>query len=77
MQVGDDDQYIVRVDGLNRLTLQNRSFLRKMHPISPYAYYLQQKATPHTFSAQVPHCPAEIVPQLPLIVSYEAASPQI
>ena len=44
MQVGDNDQYIVRVDDLRRLTLQNRNFLRKMHLISPDAYYLQQQA---------------------------------
>jgi hypothetical protein len=34
MQVGDNDQYIVRVDGSRRLTLRNRRFLRKMVQIS-------------------------------------------
>jgi hypothetical protein len=70
MQVGDNDQYIVRVDGSRRLTLRNRRFLRKMQPISPVAYYLQQQAPPQTkCSAQIPNSPTEIVPQLPLTQS--------
>ena len=70
MQVGDNDQYIVRVDGSRRLTLRNRRFLRKMQPISPDAYYLHRQAPPHTKSStQIPHSPTEIVPQLPLTQS--------
>ena len=70
MQVGDNDQYIVRVDGSRRLTLRNRRFLRKMQPISPDAYYLHRQAPPHTKSStQIPHSLKEIVPQLPLTQS--------
>ena len=32
VQVGQNDQYIVKVDGSWRLTLRNRKFLRKMIP---------------------------------------------
>ena len=36
MQIGDNDQYIVMVDGSRRLTLRNRRYLRKMiRPIQP------------------------------------------
>ena len=34
MQVGSNDQYIIRMDGSRRLTLRNRRFLRKMIPPS-------------------------------------------
>ena len=35
VQVGDHDQYIVRVDGSRRLTKRNRKFLRKFEKYEP------------------------------------------
>ena len=32
MQVGEHDQYIVRMDGSRRLSLRNRKYLRKIKP---------------------------------------------
>ena len=33
MQIGENDKYVVRVDGSRRLTLGNRRYLRKMDPV--------------------------------------------
>ena len=35
VEVKQHDQYLVRVDGSNRLTLRNRKFLRKYTPLHP------------------------------------------
>ena len=33
-EIGDHDQYVIRVDGSGRMTLRNRRFLRKITPFS-------------------------------------------
>ena len=52
VQIGDNDQYIVMVDGSRRLTLRNRRYLRKMvrptqsqNPLLPTQLYHQAPAT--------------------------------
>ena len=37
MQIGENDKYVVRVDGSRRLTLRNRRYLRKMIPSKFYS----------------------------------------
>ena len=63
MQVGDHDKYLIRVDGSRRLTLRNRSFLRKMCP---------SNAT----SSEAPQWPPVPSPQTPRVQS-PIAQPEI
>ena len=39
VEVGDNDQYLVRVHGTGRVTLRNRRFLRKFQPTSQIFQY--------------------------------------
>jgi len=53
VQVGDNDQYLVRVDGSRRLTLRNRRYLRKM--ICPS--HLKKHLQPAPSMMQLPAAP--------------------
>ena len=59
MQIGEHNQYIVRIDGSRRLTLRNRRFLRKMcapssaHPMQHVPLSLQPKQAPMPQSSKV------------------------
>ena len=68
MQIGDNDQYIVRVDGSRRLTLRNRRFLRKMVPPNSTVYIpqpLQHRVSPPTIcQSSQPNSLTDHVPRL-------------
>ena len=73
MQVGDHDKYLIRVDGSRRLTLRNRSFLRKMCPSNATLSEAQQwppVPSPQTPRVQIPIAQPEIqnmvVPSSPM-----------
>jgi len=78
MQVGENDQYIVRVDGSRRLTLRNRRFLRKMIPHDSAAYVPQPLHehihVPTTRQSRQPDCHHE--GQIPPLLE-APESPQI
>ena len=46
VEIGDNDKYIVRIDGSRRLTLRNRRYLRKMKQMLPDSH-INQPAIPH------------------------------
>ena len=84
MQIGEHNQYIVRIDGSRRLTLRNRRFLRKMsspksvHPMQwgPLSSQPTQSLVPQSskVEAQLPQDPstpqphAMQSPQTPAVV---------
>ena len=84
MQIGEHDQYIIRIDGSRRLTLRNRRFLRKMsypksvHPMQrgPLSSQPTQALVPQSskYEAQFPQDPstpwphAMKSPQTPAVV---------
>ena len=80
VQVGDNDQYIVMVDGSRRLTLRNRRYLRKM--IAPAPSTQLQPPAPLFAQppvVQSPQLPAAQSPQPPATQSLQmpvAQSPQ-
>ena len=53
VQVGENDQYIVMVDGSRRLTLRNRQYLRRV--ITPASSGGPQQPTPHFIQKPVAH----------------------
>ena len=60
LQVGEHDQYVVRVDGSNRTTLRNRRFLRKFEPfhvVTPAATQLQCTPSPNVVTSPTVSAP--------------------
>ena len=47
VEVRQFDQYVVRVDGLGRVILRNRKFLRKYLPVIPRDPLVQRRYQPH------------------------------
>ena len=75
VQVGDNDQYIVMVDGSRRLTLRNRRYLRKM--IAPAPSTQLQPPAPLFAQppvVQSPQLPAAQSPQPPAAQSLQPAA---
>ena len=63
VQIGDNDQYIVMVDGSRRLTLRNRRYLRKLVPTMPSTH----QQPPAALFTQLPAAPAPQPPAAPAL----------
>ena len=62
LQVGEHDQYVVRVDGSNRTTLRNRQFLRKFEPfhtVKPVVTQIQYLPCPSVPSSHTVYAPPQ------------------
>ena len=78
LQVGEHDQYVVRVDGSNRTTLRNRRFLRKFEPfhaVKPVTTQIQYSLCPSVQVSKRPSNPTVSAPPQQRNLTWESSLP--